>query len=183
MKIKLEGDVFKTAAIIAVLVVVYGGAVFWPTQQKNKALAEQVQTKQVELGSMQKPDLVPLREKIAALRAELRERSITLPEGEMDDRVLHHVSDTLLGEGITLYETAYLPTQAYKRFSATPIDVDFEGGFTRAFRVLREIEHQGPPVRIDRLVINADADDPTGQVSVNMQLKSFFLPGEAGGSR
>jgi len=183
-RLNIAGDVLKTAAVIVLLVGVYGGAVWYPTMRQNRVLAEQVRGKQAELDAMKRPDLAPVRGEIAALRAELRDRSVDLPEGELHDRVLHHVSDTLLAQGITLYETSYGKTRAYKRFSMTPIEVTFEGRFPAAFRVIRQIENQGPPVRIDRLELMADERDPSRSLGVSMQLGSFFLPTEEqGGER
>lgn len=180
---KIESDILKTAAVVVILVGVYGGVVFWPSQKQNKAMADELATKQEQLNAMAQPDLAPLREQITQLRAEMRERSVTLPVGDLHDRVLHHVSDTLLDRSVTQYETAYRATEHYKRFSVTPIDVEFETRFNNAFKILRRIENQGPPVRVESLRLSADADEPTSQVEVEMLLSSFYLPTEQGGGR
>lgn len=173
---KIESDIVKTAAVVVVLVGVFGGVVFWPSMRQNKVLANEAQAKQVELNQMQRPDLKPLREEITQLRAEMRQRAVTLPTGELHDRVLHHVSDTLIDEGVTLYETSYSDAKQYRRFSMTPIEVDFTGRFASAFRVIHQIENAGPPVRIDSLQIETEPNAPGGDVEVNMQLSSFFIP-------
>ena len=180
---KIESDILKTAGVVVVLVGVFGGVVFWPSMRQNQVLAEQAQSKQVELNQMQRPDLKPLREDITQLRAELRERAVTLPMGEFHDRVLHHVSDTLIDQGVTLYETSYGDSKVYRRFSTTPIEVNFTSRFSSAFRVIHQIENQGPPVRIQRLEIEAEPDEPGAPVEVNMQLSSFFLPQGTGGGK
>lgn len=178
---KFEPDMMKTAAIVVVMVGVYGGVVFWPAARQNKALAGEVKEKRAQLEAMPRPNLSSMREQITSLRAELRERSVTLPEGELHDRVLHHVSDTLIDRGVTLYDTSYEDAEHYKRFSMTPIDVSFESRFSSAFHVIRRIENEGPPVRIERLNIQADAVDPISQVEVEMQMSSFFLPTQTQG--
>lgn len=178
---KIESDILKTAGVVVVLVVVFTAVVLWPSMRQNQVLAEEARARQAELTQMQRPDLAPLREEINQLRAELRERSVTLPVGELHDRVLHHVSDTLLAEGVTLYETSYRESKAYRRFSMTPIDVDFDSRFASAFRVLHQIENQGPPVRVERLEMRGTPDEPTSVVEVNLQLSSFFLPDEPRG--
>lgn len=173
---KIESDILKTAAVVVTLVGVFGGLVFWPSMRQNKVLSEQAQSRQAELDQMARPNLKPLREEIVQLRAEMRERAVTLPTGELHDRVLHHVSDTLIDEGVTLYETSYSDSQAYRRFSMTPIDVDFTSRFASAFRVIQQIENDGPPVRIERLQIEGEPNDLASNVEVNMQLSSFFVP-------
>lgn len=180
---KIESDILKTGLVVALLVGVYGGVVFWPGQKQNKALADEVQTKQRQLQSAQLPDLAPVREQIVALRAELRERSVELPVDDLHHRVLAHVSDTLLGRGVTTYDTSYSEPEFFKRFAVTPIEVNFDAGFTDAFAIIRRIESGGPPVRIEALQINARRGDTAGDVEVSMQMSSFFLPadGEGGG--
>lgn len=179
---RIESDVMKTAAIIVLLVGVYGVGVFWPSRQQNHVLAQEIQRKQGDLSQMPTPNLVPVRKEIASLRAELRERSVALPKGDLDDRLLHHISDTLIHHGVTLYETSYRQTKAYKRFSVTPIDVRFETNFTNAFEIIKQIENAGPPVRIERLDITGRQDDTSGMVEVSIELSSFFEPaGKEGG--
>lgn len=173
---RIESDVMKTAVIVALLVGVYGGVVFWPSQKQNQALADEIVNKQAQLAETNRPDLEPVREQIASLRAELRERAVVLPKGALDDRVLHHVSDTLIQQGVTLYETSYRQTKAFQRFAMTPIDVQFEANFADAFEIIKRVENAGPPVRIERLDIVGSEDDSTGQVEVTIELSSFFEP-------
>jgi len=175
---KIEKDILKTIGVVLVLVLVYGVVVFWPTQRQNKALADDVQAKRAELEKMDRPDLEPIRAQIKSLREELRERSIALPDGELHDQVLAHVSDTLRSNNVTVYETSVRNAKHYKRFAATPIDVSFEGGFLSAFEAINRIENAGPPVRIEHLELAGDPDDASGFVVVNMQLSSFFLTEE-----
>ena len=181
---RIESDVLKTVIVVALLVGVYAGVVFWPSQQQNQALADEIQSKQTELGAMPQPDLEPLHQDIASLRAELRERAVVLPKGDLDDRVLYHVSDTLINHNVTLYETSYRQTKQYKRFAMTPIDVSFETNFANAFGIIRQIENAGPPVRFERLDIVGGEGDTTGRVTVAIELSSFFDPNnEQGGTR
>ena len=171
---RIESDIIKTGAVIAILVGTYAGVVFWPSQKQNQALAEEILNKQTELEQAPRPDLEPVRGEINSLRAELRERSVVLPKGNLHDRVLHHVSDTLIQRGVTLYETSYRQTREFKRFSMTPIDVRFETEFTNAFEIIKQIENAGPPVRIERLDIVGTQDDAAGRVEVTLELSSFF---------
>lgn len=180
---RIESDMVKTASVIAVLVAAYGGLVFWPGQKQSKAMAEQVQTKQQELDQSVPPDLAPLREKIDALRSELRERSVALPSGDPHDRVLQHLSDTLLAFGVSEHDVAYNNTRYFKRFAAKPIEINFECGFIQAFEIIRRIENQGPPVRIEHVDISGDVDETSGQVWVSLKLSSFYLPTSEGGRR
>ena len=180
---KIESDIMKTGAVVALLVGVYGGVVFWPGQRQNTALAGEIEDKQSQLQTMAQPDLTPVREDIAALRAELRDRSVDLPVGGLHDRVLHHVSDTLMDRGVTEYETAYGDQEFYKRFAVTPIDVEFDARFTEAFAVLRQIETAGPPLRIEEIKLTGEPDGPTSDVRVTMRLSSFFLPSDSEGGR
>ena len=161
----------------------YAGVVFWPSQKQSQALAAEIQNKQSELSHTSRPDLEPTRQEIASLRAELRERAVELPKGDLDDRVLHHVSDTLIQRGVTLYETSYRDTKTYKRFSMTPIDVRFETDFVNAFSIIKHIENAGPPVRVERLIVSAPDGQATGRVQVTMQLSSFFDPGPGQGGQ
>ena len=177
---RIESDVIKTATVVAILVATYAGVVFWPGQKQNQAMADEILNKQAELEQTPRPDLQPTREEIASLRAELRERRVVLPKGDLDDRVLHHVSDTLIQRGVTLYETAYRPTKAFKRFSMTPIDVRFETDFTNAFAIIKQIENAGPPVRIERLDVVGREANADGMVEVTLELSSFFEPGQGG---
>lgn len=179
---RIERDIVKTGAVVALLVGVYAGVVFWPSQKQSRAMADEITNKEAQLSQSPVPDLSPIRADIAELRAELRERSVTLPVGELDDRVLHHVSDTLIPRGVTLYETSYRPTKTYKRFAMTPIDVTFATNFENAFAIIREIENAGPPVRIERLELSGKEDDKAGHVNVNLELSSFFTPADAGGA-
>lgn len=179
---RIESDIIKTGAVIAILVGTYAGVVFWPSQQQNQALADEILNKQTELEQAARPDLEPVRGEINSLRAELRERSVELPKGNLHDRVLHHVSDTLIQRGVTLYETSYRKTKAFKRFSMTPIDVRLETDFANAFEIIRQIENHGPPVRIERLDIVAKERDAAGRVEVTLELSSFFER-EQGGQR
>lgn len=180
---KIESDILKTAGVIALLVGVYGGVVFWPGQRQNEALADQVQDKQSQLQSLQQPDLAPLRSEIASLRAELRDNAVQLPIGGLHDRVLHHVSDTLMDQGVSEYETSYEDPALYKRFAATPITIEFNARFTQAYQVLREIETAGPPLRIEQMAIRGEPDDTQGLVEVELELSSFYMPTEREGGR
>lgn len=171
---KIESDIVKTGAVIGLLVATYAGVVFWPSQKQNQALASEVSQKQAELEQAARPELEPVRQDIVSLRKELREGSVVLPKGDLDDRVLHHVSDTLIRRGVISYETSYSETKAFMRFSLTPIDVRFETDFVNAFEIIKEIENAGPPVRIERLDIVGREDDPAGSVQVTLQLSSFF---------
>lgn len=173
---RIESDILKTAAAVAVLIGVYGGVVFWPAQKQNKALADEISQKRSAFEQMHKPDLEPVRNQIIALSAELSERSVALPVGEMYDRVLGHVSDTLLANSITQYETSYNEAEVYKRFAVTPIVVSFESQFPRAFEVIRQIEHDGPPVRIERVELDSGKDETSGYVKVRLEMSAFFLP-------
>ena len=129
------------------------------------------------------PDLDPLRSEIFELRAELRERPDSLPVGDLHDRVLHHVSNTLIGHGVTQYDTSYREPAFFARFAVTPIDVQFETGFAQAFDVIRLIEEEDPGVRIERLELVGNEDDTFGRVGVNMEMSSFFLPRDGQGGR
>jgi len=175
---KIEKDILKTACVVILLVLVYCSLVMWPTQRQNKALADDVQAKRAEFEKMDRPDLEPLRLEIKAIKEELRERSIALPDGELHDQVLAHVSNTLLKQNISIYETSVRNAKHYKRFAVTPIDVRFEGRFLSAFEAISRIENAGPPVRVERLELAGDVDDTSGFVVVNMQLSSFFLTEE-----
>lgn len=179
---KIESDILKTAAVVALLVGVYGGLVFWPSKKQNKAMASDLQDKQARLSTMHQPDLEPLREQITQLRAEMRERSVTLPVGDLHDRVLHHVSDTLLDGGVAQYETNYREAQRFRRFAMTPIDVEFDTRFDNAFQIIRRIENEGPPVRIETLRLVGDADEATSVVGVQLLLSSFYLPAQEQGA-
>lgn len=177
---RIERDILKTAAVIAILVGTYAGVVFWPGQKQNQALADEILNKQTELQQSAVPDLGPVRGEIGSLRAELRERSVVLPKGDLHDRVLEHVSDTLIYHGVLQYETSYSQSEAYKRFSMTPIDVRFETNFVKAFAIIKQIESAGPPVRIEKLEIAGKEGDASGQVSVSLELSSFFEPTQGG---
>lgn len=179
---RIESDIVKTGAIVGILIATYAGVVFWPGQKQNQALADEIRNKQTELDQAPRPDLAPVRQEIVSLRAELRERSVVLPKGDLDDRVLHHVSDTLIQHGVVEYETSYRETRAYKRFSMTPIDVRFDTNFADAFEIIKQIETAGPPVRIERLDMVGNEDDTQGLVEVTLELSSFFEP-EPGGQR
>lgn len=178
---KIESDILKTAAVVLLLIGAYVGLVFWPSQKQSKSLAQEIKTKQAELDQMKVPNLSPVRSQIASLSAELSQRSVTLPEGDLDDRVLHHVSDTLIEQGVTQYETAYREPKFFKRFAVTPIDVSFNSGFAEAYNIIRQIENSGPPVRIERLELAGEEGSTSGHVGVSMQLSSFFLPTDAEG--
>ncbi|MEM9022020.1 MAG: type 4a pilus biogenesis protein PilO [Planctomycetota bacterium] len=180
---RIESDIVKTAVVVTLLVGVYAGVVLWPSQKQNQALADEIQTKQQSLDEMVRPDLEPVRRQIASLRAELRERAVVLPKGDLHDRVLYHVSDTLIRRNVTLYETSYRQTEDYKRFSVTPIDVRFTTDFANAFEVIKQIENAGPPVRIERLGIVSPESDTRGRVEVVMALSSFFEPVDDQGAR
>ncbi|MBX2851522.1 MAG: type 4a pilus biogenesis protein PilO [Phycisphaeraceae bacterium] len=177
---RIESDIIKTVVVIAALVGTYAGVVFWPSQKQNQALADEILNKQTELEQAPRPNLEPVRGEIASLRAELRERSVVLPKGNLHDRVLHHVSDTLIQRGVTLYETSYRQTKAFKRFSMTPIDVRFETDFVNAFEIIKQIENAGPPVRIERMDIVGSEGDASGQVEVTLELSSFFERDQGG---
>ena len=179
---RIESDIIKTGAVIAILVGTYAGVVFWPSQKQNQALADEILNKQTELAQTPVPNLEPVREEINSLRAELRERSVVLPKGDLHDRVLAHVSDTLIQRGVTLYDTSYRKTEDYKRFSMTPIGVRFETNFINAFEIIKQIENAGPPVRIEKLDIAGKEGDNQGLVDVTLELSSFFEP-EQGGQR
>ncbi len=173
-KMRIESDMIKTGAVVVILVATYAGVVFWPSQRQNQALADEILNKQTELEQAPRPDLEPVRKEIASLRAELRERAVVLPKGDLDDRVLHHVSDTLIQRGVTLYETSYRQTKEFSRFSMTPIDVQFKTDFANAFEIIKQIENAGPPVRIERLDIVGTEGSTAGQVEVTIELSSFF---------
>lgn len=173
---RIESDIIKTAVVVTLLVGVYAGVVFWPSQKQNQALADEIQAKQTTLNESARPDLEPVRRDITSLRAELRERSVVLPKGDLHDRVLHHVSDTLIQRDVTLYETSYQKTEAYRRFSVTPINVSFTTDFTNAFEIIKQIENAGPPVRIEHLDIVSREGDSSGRVEVTLKLSSFFEP-------
>ena len=179
---RIESDIIKTGVVIAVLIGTYAGVVFWPGQKQNQALADEILNKQTELAEAPVPNLEPVREEIVSLRAELRERSVVLPKGDLHDRVLAHVSNTLIQRSVTLYETSYRQTEEYKRFSMTPIDVRFETDFVNAFEIIKQIENAGPPVRIERLDVVGKEGDSQGMVDVTLELSSFFEP-EQGGQR
>jgi len=179
---RIESDMIKTGAVVAILLATYAGVVFWPGQKQNQALANEILNKQTELEQAPEPNLEPVRKEITSLRAELRERSVVLPKGDLDDRVLHHVSDTLIEHGVTLYETSYRQTKEFKRFSMTPIEVRFETNFTEAFEIIKHIENAGPPVRVERLDIVGNESDTAGMVQVTLELSSFFER-EQGGQR
>ncbi|MFK7790813.1 MAG: type 4a pilus biogenesis protein PilO [Phycisphaeraceae bacterium] len=179
---RIESDIVKTGAVVGILIATYAGVVFWPGQKQSQALADEILNKQTELEQAPRPNLEPVRKEITSLRAELRERSVVLPKGDLDDRVLHHVSDTLIQRGVTLYETAYRNTKEFKRFSMTPIDVRFETDFANAFEIIKQIENAGPPVRIERLEVVGNEDNTTGLVHVTLELSSFFER-EQGGQR
>jgi Tfp pilus assembly protein PilO len=181
--LRIESDVIKTASVVAILVATYAGVVFWPSQKQSQVLADEIQNKQTELAQTPRPDLEPTRQEIVSLRAELRECAVELPKGDLDDRVLHHVSDTLIQRGVTLYETSYRDTKDYKRFSMTPIDVRFETDFVNAFAIIKHIENAGPPVRVERLSVVAPYGEVNGRVEVTMQLSSFFVPVDGKGGR
>lgn len=171
---RIESDMIKTGAVVGVLIATYAGVVFWPGQKQSQALADEIQNKQTELEQSPRPNLEPIRQEITSLRAELRERAVVLPKGDLDDRVLGHVSDTLIQHGVTLYETSYRKTKEFKRFSMTPIDVQFETNFANAFEIIKQIENAGPPVRIERLDITDNEAGSNGLVHVTLELSSFF---------
>ena len=177
---RIESDIIKTGAVVGVLIATYAGVVFWPSQKQNQALADEIQSKQAELEQAPRPNLEPVRQEITSLRAELRERAVVLPKGDLDDRVLDHVSDTLIQHGVTLYETSYRDTKEFKRFSMTPIDVQFTTNFTNAFEIIKQIENAGPPVRIERLDITSSENDSSGSIHVTLELSSFFEPEQRG---
>lgn len=179
---RIESDVVKTTAIVVILVGVYGGAVLWPSQKQNRAMAAAIVHKQDQLSKMTPPDLGPVRSEIDSLQTELSERSMTLPKGALDDRVLHHVSETLVQKGVTLYETSYRDTQTFMHFAMTPIDVRFTTDFVTAFDIIDQIESAGPPVRIERMDIIGDEGHAHDQVQVTIELSSFFQPTTAQGA-
>lgn len=180
---RIESDIVKTVCVIVLLCGVYGGVVFWPSQKQNQALAQEIQTKREQLDARQLPDLAPLRNEIADLRAELRDSAVQLPEGASPHRVLDGLSDAITKNGVTVYDTAQRPSKRYARFSVTPVDVQFNAGFETAFAVLRSIETSNQPLRVERLELNGSADETTGHVGVSLQLSSFYLSGESEGGR
>ena len=180
----IERDILKTAAIVVALCALYAGVVYWPSQKQNQALADQIQVKQQTVDGASAPDLGPLRRELAALRAELRDRPVDLPQGDAPYRVLDRVSDAITTHGVTVYNTNQRDPMVYARFSVTPVDVEFDSRFGQAFAILRAIEASDPPVRIERLELNGHADDPVGYVSASVELSSFFVPrGAEGGTR
>lgn len=181
---RIESDILKTTAVVLLLCGAYGGVVFWPSQKQNKALAAAVHDKRGQLETIHIPDLNPLGEEIAELRAELRESRIELPKGASPYRVLDGLSEAITSNGVTVYDTAQHPTQHFARFAVTPVEVQFNCGFDQAFDVLQTIENAGQPLRIERLELIGSADEATGHVGVNIRMSSFFLPQkQEGGER
>lgn len=181
---RIESDILKTACVVLLLCVVYGGVAFWPNQKQNQALANDLQQKQAQLDQQVVPDLAPLRGEIVELRAELRDSAITLPQGASPYRVLDEVSEAITSNGVTVYDTSHRPSKAYARFAVTPVDVQFNAGFERAFEVLRTIERSEAPMRIERLELSGSSDETSGYVGVSLQMSSFYLPADKqGGER
>ena len=129
------------------------------------------------------PDLAPLREEIAALRAELRDSAIDLPEGASPYRVLDQVSEAITHNGLSVYDTSHRDPKHYARFSVTPVEVEFNTNFERAFDVLRKIESSDKTMRIERLELTGSSDEATGHVGVSLEISSFFLRGEREGGQ
>lgn len=179
---RIESDIIKTACVVLLLCVVYGTVVFWPSQKQNQALAQELVAKQAQLEQMPVPDLAPLREEIAGLRAELRDSAVELPRGASPYRVLDSLSEAITKNGVAVYDTAQRPSKAYARFAVTPVDVAFKSGFDQAFTVLRAIETSDAPVRIERLELTGSPDESSGFVGVTLQMSSFYLPDDQEGA-
>lgn len=174
---RIKKDQIKTLGVVAVMIAAYLMLIHLPGQRQRTALRTQVQAMQQQVDEQTDTDLPTLRAEAERVRRQLaaEERAIC---GERDVYlVLDGVSGALAAEGITDHRLAQSDPKRYADYAVQPVQLEFQGPFTDAFAALRAIETQAHPVRIDRIELVGDADEPTGQVMAVVQLSTFYEVG------
>jgi len=178
--VPIEKDQLITLGVVVALAGVFAFAVWMPANRKSQALDRRIDAAKSELGMtpVAKDELIQLNSAVTELRAVVNGAQQYVPIDDEIAHVVRGVNEALKAHGVTEQEMVTRQAQRYAHYNTIPISIEYESSFPVVFGALREIEKMPRLIRVDRLGIMGDSDDPAEPLEVHMELSTFYSRGQ-----
>ncbi|MCX5661746.1 MAG: type 4a pilus biogenesis protein PilO [Planctomycetota bacterium] len=177
---RIEKDQKRMALILAGMALVFTAG-FWLPQHLREEKLNKIITGVAESAGLETVDLrrlPPLIKEVNALTKELEAQTRFVPEDAQLAPLLKSISGELSARAVRDAETQTLPVVAGARYCVLPVSLRFQGSFPAAYHFLSTIESSRRLVWVTRLEMTRPAEASAQDVSVVVELCSFYSPTE-----
>lgn len=177
---RIEKDQKRTMGILAGMGVIFAAFFAVPQYLHERALVKTIAgvTETAGLETVDLRRLPPLLKEVNALSEELEAQTRFVPEEAHLADLLLTLSSELSAREARDAETQTLPVVVGARYSVIPVTLHFKGSFASAYHFLNTIESSRRLTWVTRLELTRSTEDSPQDVSVKMELCSFYSPTE-----
>lgn len=181
---QIEKDQILTLAAVAILAGVFVFAIWMPGRQRSDQLDRRIDKARVELGMtpVARQELLALHSEVNRLQSVINGAQQYVPVDDEIAAVVRGINESLRIHGVTEQEMITRQSEYYADYAAIPVTIEFRSSFPAVFGTLRQIEQMPRLIRVDRLTVQGDADNPARPLEVQVQLSTFYSS-QAGGNQ
>lgn len=176
----IEKDQLITLGLVVALAGVFAFAVWMPAKKKHQAFDERIDAAKSELGMtpVAKDELIALNTRVSELQTVVNGAQQYVPVDDEIAHVVRGVNEALKAYGVTEQEMVTRQAQRYAHYNTIPVSIEYQSSFPVVFGALQEIEKMPRLIRVDRLSVMGDSDDPAQPLEVQMELSTFYSRGQ-----
>ncbi len=174
---RIEPDQLRTLLIIVALAVVFAGAGWLPQHRQRQAIGQRIIAAQstIAANEAQSQSLDRLTSDIRQLGGSLAGTADRIPAQGDIGSLLRDLSLAMTRQGLDDQQIVAHSITPGSEFSVIPLTLQFKGGFTGVFGLVREVESMQRLVRLTRVELTSDPNKG-GEVTASLELCTFFSP-------
>lgn len=178
---QVERDQVKTLLVVALIVAVFVGGVWFPMSRKRAALRDELKQldADVRTGRTATVGLTALGHQIVLLEDEVKDSDKYVPAQPDLASLLRQWTTQLKQGGATDEEIQTQPVVRGDEFSLIPIKLKFRGSFDTVYDFLQYVEGMNRLSRFTELEVEGSPEKPGEPVTVRIELSTFYAPAEA----
>ena len=172
----IERDQLKTLAIIVSLGLVFAVVIWLPGHFARQKIQTRITSARHELGIMpdHKAGLSSWYTQVVNLRQTVNGAQKYVPEQDELADVLRGITQAMQDNPVESPELTTRDVTHFANYSVIPVSLQFSAHFPDVFGVLDAIEQMPRLIRIERLDIASNPNDPGQRLSVKLELSTFF---------
>ncbi len=178
----IERDVLKTAAVLLAMVTLFVLIVWLPSRLQAEHLVTRIADAEAELhaGDAARKKRPALESRVAELRQQVNATAKFVPADADLAELMRDLYSTLQQHAARDINTQHGDEVRGARYYTVPITIRFRATFVDTFLIIERIESMHRLIRIDKLDVLGNRDNPQELLDVTVRISAFYAPSEGG---
>ena len=177
---RIESDVIKTTGVLAGAALLFVLIAWLPSRLEAGGLQRRLAAAKTELaqGQEAQQQLAVLRQEVINLENQVNSYDRQVPDDLQMAELMRQISSALHQHDASDLSARNGEEFRGAQYNIVPLTLQFRASFVDLYLFLEQLESMRRLVRVDKLDLDGDRDDPAAKLDVQLQLSAFYAPQE-----